>query len=146
MKGAKPGLDNVVPMKGDIVRKVPDAPDWMSFEGRKVWEELAGMLVAKERLAPDHHYQFAAYCESVANFIQGTALIATNGMWYEVETRNGRQQKKTAGWALQQEAMNAMRRDSALFGLSPVDDARLGAGGQGDLFDELMKQLKNGTD
>jgi len=40
-----------------------------------------------------------------------------------------------------------MRRDSALFGLSPVDDARLkGGGSQGDLFAEVMNQLKNGTD
>ncbi|WP_277620964.1 hypothetical protein [Pseudophaeobacter leonis] len=40
--------------------------------------------------------------------------------------------------------MTAMRRDAALFGLSPVDAARLSDGGQGDLFDQVMVQL-NGT-
>jgi hypothetical protein len=49
-------------------------------------------------------------------------------------------------WSVQQESLSAMTRLSALFGLSPVDDARLkSGGGQGDLFDRLMEQLKNGS-
>lgn len=146
MKGRRPNLDNIIPFKGDdLTRQVPDAPDWMSEQARAVWAELAGILVAKDRLRPEFAYQFAGYCESVANFYNATAVLAIDGYYFETETRNGLQQKKRAMWGVQQEALAAMTRLSALFGLSPVDDARLKTGGQGDLFDRLMDQLKNGS-
>lgn len=144
MKGKKPNLKNVVPMRGDIQRHVPEAPEYLDVEARKVWDDLAPELIKKERLEPLYSYQFASYCSCVANFIAATACLALEGLYYEVKTRNGVQQKKRAAWGIQQEAMSGMRRDSALFGLSPVDTARLSTEGQGDLFDEVMKQL-NGT-
>jgi P27 family predicted phage terminase small subunit len=146
MKGRKPDpIGNVIPMRGDTARPVPAAPEFMSEQARAVWRELAPDLVQKDRLQPAYTYQFSAYCESVSNFLQATAVIAVDGFWFETKTRNGLQQKKTAAWGAQQEAMNAMRRDSALFGLSPVDEARLKGGGQGDLFADMMEQLKNGS-
>lgn len=145
MKGKKPNLQNVVPMKGEMQRHVPAAPEFLDDEARKVWDELAPELVRKERLEPLYAYQFASYCACVANFLAATACLALEGLYYETKTRNGVQQKKRAAWGIQQEAMAGMRRDSALFGLSPVDASRLTAEGQGDLFDEVMKQL-NGTD
>ena len=147
MKGRKPDLHNVIPMKGnDIAAKpVPDAPDFMSEDARRVWDELAGVLAGKDRLQPQYIYQFAAYCESVANFITATAELAMMGYFFETKTRNGVQQKKRAMWGVQQEAMAAMARGSAVFGLSPVDDARLHSGAQGDLFGQIMDQLRNGT-
>jgi P27 family predicted phage terminase small subunit len=145
MKGKKPNpLGNVIPMKGAAQTPVPDAPGFMSEGARHVWDELAADLASKDRLQPAYQYQFASYCESVSNFVQATAVIAMDGFWFETKTRNGIQQKKTAAWGAQQEAMNAMRRDAALFGLSPVDEARLKSGGQGDLFGDIMEQLKNG--
>ena len=144
MKGKKPELSNVVPMKGDVQKHVPEAPDYMSSRGREIWEELAPELVRKDRLEPAYVHQFASYCESVANFIGATHSVAIEGMYYEVKTRNGKQQKKTAAFNVQQESANAMRRDAALFGLTPVDAIRLTTGGQGDLFDDLEKML-NGS-
>lgn len=148
MKGRLPKLDNVVPMKADaqIGRQVPEAPDWMADEARRVWGELAGYLVAKDRLRPEYTYQFAAYCESVGHFMACTASLAVEGRFFETSTRNGRQQKKTASWGQMMDAIAAMNRLSALFGLSPVDEARLKVTGQGDLFADLMKQLTNGPD
>lgn len=125
-------------------RVVPEPLDWMTDKARDVWAELAGHLVAKDRLAPQYVYQFAGYCESVANFYKATACLAVAGYYFDTKTRNGLQQKKVAMWSVQQEALSAMMRFSALFGLSPVDEARLGAGGQGDLFKDLLDQIKNG--
>lgn len=142
MKGRKPDLRNVVPMKSDTVRAAPPAPDFLCDTGRAVWDELAPMLVQKDRLDPLFQYQFASYCASVASFIAATNDLALHGHWYETKTRNGIQQKKRASWGQQVEAMNHMRRDAALFGLSPVDDARLSGGGQGDLFADVLAQLK----
>lgn len=145
MKGKKPNLQNVVPMKDDIQKPVPDAPEFLEDEARKVWNALAPELVRKDRLDALYAYQFASYCTCVANFIAASACLALEGLYYETKTRNGVQQKKRAAWGIQQEAMAGMRRDSALFGLSPVDALRLSGEGQGDLFDDAMKML-NGTD
>lgn len=145
MKGAKPQLDNVVPMKGDSVRQAPPAPDLMSDAGKVVWERLASVLIAKGRLEPHHEDMFMAYCEAVADVIELTSNIVMSGRTYEVKTRNGLQQKKTADWQARQDALANMRQLGALFGMSPVDDARLQGGGQGDLFDDLMKKL-DGSD
>lgn len=146
MKGAKPNPvgKNVIPMKGAAPVRVPDAPDYMTERARRIWEELAGHLASLGRLDPAYVHQFASYCESVSNFIDATHSLACEGLYYTVKTRNGMQQKKTAAFGLQQEAMNQMRRDAALFGLSPVDAARLKITGQGDLFDDIVKQLRNG--
>jgi P27 family predicted phage terminase small subunit len=145
MKGRKPGLENVIPMAGVTPREVPDAPEFMSSEGRKVWDELAPELVRLGRLEPHFTHAFAAYCESVSNFIAATHCVAVDGMFYVVKTRNGQQQKKTAAWGIQQSEMSNMSRLGANFGMSPVDDRRLGAGGQGDLFAEVLETLKNGS-
>ncbi|MCP4205965.1 MAG: phage terminase small subunit P27 family [Shimia sp.] len=146
MKGAKPTpLGNVIPMKGDMEKPVLEAPDMLTELGRQVWDELAPELTRLDRLKIHYRYQFASYCEAVANFIRATNDIALHGVWYETKTRNGTQHKKTAAWTAQNEAMNQMRRDAALFGLTPVDESRISSGGQGDLFDKLMDQLKGGT-
>jgi len=143
MKGAKPTpTGNVIPMKGEGDKPVPEPFEWMTELGRDVWTDLAPELVRMDRLLPHFRHQFASYCEAVANFIRGTNDIAMHGVWYETKTRNGMQQKKTAAWTTQSEAANHMRRDAALFGLTPVDESRIGGGGQGDLFDQLMDQLK----
>ena len=145
MKGAKPALDNVLPMKGDIRKSVPDAPDFMSSEARDVWERRASIQVSKERLEPQHADLFAAYCEAVADFIRFTGDLAMMGTYFSVKTRNGDQEKKRAAWGQRQDALATMRQLSALFGMSPVDEARFRNGGQGDLLNDLMKQL-DGTD
>lgn len=141
MKGRKPNAGTVVPFKGDAKKHVPDAPEFLSDDARQVWDELAGQLVAKDRLEPHHIHMFAGYCESVSNFIHATHCLAMEGLYYETMTRNGKQQKKTAPWGLQQEALGQMQRLGALFGMSPVDEKRLGAGGQGDLFEDVVSML-----
>lgn len=145
-KGRKPNLQNVIPMKGDIQKEIPPAPDFLCELGRQVWDELAPELVSKGRLELLYKYQFGSYCAAVANFIQATNTLAMEGLFYETgKGRNGNQKRKHPALTLQENATSAMRRDAALFGLSPVDAARLESGGQGDLFKEVMDQL-NGTD
>jgi P27 family predicted phage terminase small subunit len=146
MKGRKPDLQNVIPMKGNIEKKIPAAPEWLGNLARDVWDELVPELVKKDRMELLYKFQFASYCEAVANFITSTNTIAMEGHFYDTGVgRNGNQKRQHPSLKLQETSMNAMRRESALFGLSPVDEARLGAGGQGDLFDQVMAQL-NGTD
>ncbi len=146
MKGRKRNLDNVIPMKGDACKPVPPAPDLMSDGGKAVWERLAPEMIRKDRLEPHHADMFQAYCEAVADVVELTSNIVLMGRTYEVKTRNGVQQKKRADWQARQDALATMRQLGALFGMSPVDEARLNSGGQGDLFKDLMEQLNRAPD
>ena len=144
MRGAKPKVDNVIPMAGNAPKPVPVAPDLMSEQGKEVWDRLAPEMVRKDRLEPHHEDLFAAYCEAVADVVELTSNIAMNGRTYTVKTRNGMQQKKTSDWQARQDALSNMTRLGALFGMSPVDDQRLAGGGQADFFAELERQLRGG--
>ncbi len=142
MKGAKPGLSNVVPMKGDVPVRIPDAPEWMSAEGRDVWDRLAPVMAQKKRLEAHYEDLFGAYCEACADFIRFTGDIAAFGSWYEVKTRNGLQQKHRATWKQRNDSLAAMQRIGALFGMTPVDEQRLAAEGQGSFIDALIGAMK----
>ena len=145
MQGRKPDpTGKVIPMKGDVVLPEPEPFDWMTELAKDVWRDLAPDLTRMARLKPHFHHQFASYCEAVSNFIKATNELALNGMWYETRGRNGVQQKHTSAWRAQDAAANQMRRDSALFGLTPVDESRIGDDGQGDLFEKVLAQLKGG--
>lgn len=146
MRGAKPKLQNVIPMKGEVTRHVPDAPDWMSDGGREVWEQLAPLVVQKDRLDPMFANNFAVYCEAAADFIAFTGEMAAFGTYFVTEGRHGKQEKRRVVWQQRQDAIATMQRMSALFGLSPVDEQRLGSAGQGDLLAMLERQLNgNGS-
>ncbi|MBL4761782.1 MAG: P27 family phage terminase small subunit [Gammaproteobacteria bacterium] len=157
MKGKKPDIpkkgvplkvvQSVTQLQSTAVKdgiSIPEAPNFMSEEARRVWDELTPFVVAKGHWEPQYTYQFAGYCESAANFILATGDIAAMGRYFMTQTRNGEQEKKRAAWGQQQEALSQMQRLAAVFGLSPVDAGRLNGEGQGDLFDDALAQL-NGT-
>lgn len=145
MRGAKPTLGNVIPMKGDYTQPVPDPPLHLATEDREVWERLAPVLVAKGRLEKEYEDSFAAFCVVAGQVVRSASDIAIMGTYYEVKTRNGMQQKHRVAWVQLQQAIAVMNQLSARFGLTPVDDARLKGGAQGDLFKDLMGAL-DGTD
>ena len=146
MKGRKPNLQNVVPMKGDIQKEIPAAPDFLCDIGRDVWDELAPELAKRGRLELLYKYQFGSYCAAVANFISSTDTLAMEGLFYETgKGRNGNQRRRHPALTLQENSTSIMRRDSALFGLSPVDASRRDTGVQGDFLKNVLDQL-NGTD
>lgn len=145
MRGSKPNLENVIPMKGDHVRRAPPAPDHLDEHAREVWERLAPILINKGRLEPEYEDSFAAYCVMAGHVVAMSHEISMMGSWYEAKTRNGVQQKHRAPWVQLTQAVVGMNQLAARFGLTPVDEARLKSGGQGDLFADLMKSL-DGTD
>jgi P27 family predicted phage terminase small subunit len=146
MKGRKPNLQNVVPMKGDIQKEIPPAPDFLCDIGRDVWDELAPELAKRGRIELLYKYQFGSYCAAVANFISATNTLAMEGLFYEPgKGRNGNQRRRHPALTLQENSTSIMRRDSALFGLSPVDASRLDTGAQGNFLNSVLDQL-NGSD
>ena len=148
MKGAKPKLSVVIPMKGEELEAAdlaPIPPYELSDRGLAAWDRLAPLMVKKQRLEPHFYDMFAVYCEAAADVMDLSIEIATEGRTYEVQTRNGLQQKKTAAWQSRQDALATMKQFGALFGLNPVDEARLGSAEQGDLFAEMARVI-NGAD
>jgi P27 family predicted phage terminase small subunit len=145
MKGPKPKLEVVTPMKGDAAKQVPQAPELMSDMGKSVWERLMPELILKDRYEAHFQDMFAAYCETAADVMRFTNTLHIEGYNYTVKTRNGMQQKKTAAWTQRSEAIAILTRLGALFGMSPVDERRLGNGGQGDLLDQLNEAMKHGS-
>ncbi len=144
MKGTKPNLENVIPMRGDAPRPVPDPPDLLSDGGKKVWERLAPEMIRQNRLEPHYEDLFAALCEAANDVIELSSNIAMEGRTYSVKTRNGMQQKKTASWQARLDALASLKQLGSLFGLSPVDDKRLSSADQGSLFDQIAAQI-NGS-
>lgn len=145
MKGQTPKLGNVIPMRGDVQKPVPPAPDLLSEGAKKVWDRLAPEMVRKERLEPIYEDIFAQFCEAANDVIELSSIIAMDGRTYTVETRNGLQQKKTAAWQARLDALATLKALGGLFGMSPVDDKRLANPGQADLFENVAAML-NGTD
>ncbi|NVK56668.1 MAG: P27 family phage terminase small subunit [Alteromonadaceae bacterium] len=149
MKGPKPNLTNVIPMKPDQgeIMLPPDPPDYMTPEGMDAFIELAPELTRLGRLEKRYIHQFAAYCEAVGGFMRATRDRAIEGDFYKsTGGRNGTQQKRTAAVGLQIDHIKLMNSLSALFGLSPVDEQRLRTDGQGDLFDQIKKAMSGAED
>ena len=144
MRGAKPTLNNVIPMAGAQVKDPPPMPHYLTLEASQVWERLAAPMAAKGRLEPHFVDMFAAYCEAVANFIVATGKVEECGITYTVKTRNGLQQKKTAVYGVQTEAIATMSRLGALFGMTPVDERRLSDPSQGSFMDMLVSAVRDG--
>ena len=144
MKGKKPGLDNVIPMKGTAPRPVPPPPDLMAEGAKKVWERLAPEMVRLGRLEPIYEDNFAVVCCAVNDVMELQTVIDMEGRTYTVKTRNGMQQKKTAAWQAQLDALATLRQFGAFFGMTPVDDKRLANTDQGDLF-AMLKEGLNAT-
>lgn len=86
MRGSKPNLENVIPMKGDHVRRAPPAPEHLDEHAREVWERLAPILINKGRLEPEYEDSFAAYCVMAGHVVAMSHEIAMMGSWYEAKT------------------------------------------------------------
>lgn len=67
MKGPKPKLGIVTPMKGDAVKQAPPASELMSDMGKVVWDRLMPELVKRDRYEAHFQDMFMAYCETAAD-------------------------------------------------------------------------------
>ena len=76
MKGQKPKLDNVIPMRGNTGRPVPPAPSLLSEGGKKVWDRLAPEMIRQGRLEPHFEDLFGAVCEGANDVIELSSTLA----------------------------------------------------------------------
>ncbi|WP_067839722.1 P27 family phage terminase small subunit [Nocardia lijiangensis] len=53
-----------------------DPPEWLTAEARTMWERLA----PHTELTPANLFEFAAYCEALAEFQEATVILAETGL------------------------------------------------------------------
>lgn len=167
MKGRKPGdgdLAKIIPMPGmtggPVAQETPPAPEDLGAIAREVWEFLAPHLAAKGRLSPIYRYQFRAYCEAVQEWrlaLDSFSAEAREGLieaddgerldpdapprHYVTEGRNGSQHKAHPALQTARSFMAVANQLATVFGLNPLDDARLKDPNQGGLFDQLRDMI-----
>lgn len=160
MRGRKPGdgdLGNVYPMPGMTGAAqpdpVPDPPGYLDWRACKLWRELAPRLAEQGRLKP--HYLLAfenlvtlwslriAVESEVVNLPREEGQISDveAPLYWIAETRNGVQMKSHKSIADVQTIIAKMNPLLTMFGMSPLDDARVKDPRQGNLFEELNAML-----
>lgn len=154
MRGAKPKLKNVVPMRPDDVevarlrqkairrainQLMPREP--MSVELKAEWQRVAKILAdpTVDRLKARYVDTILEYCRATVRLRGFRAAMPTlNLEVYRVQSRNGDQVKSHPYVAQLNETWRQWRSLVAMLGLSPTDERNL-LPGQGDLFDESEK-------
>src|SRR5260370_41579840 len=150
MRGAKPKLKNVIPMRPDdveaerlrkkatrrAIRQLmpPGLTPDLSKEYQRVAKILADPTV--DRLKPRYIDTIMEYCRATRrlHFFRD-AMPTLNLEVYRVKSRNGDQVKSHPYVAQMNETGRQWRSLVAMLGLSPTDERNL-LPGQGDLFDE----------
>ena len=156
MRGAKPKLKNVIPMRPDDVdaakmRKAAtrrainklmprNLSDDIKAEYKRVADILADPTV--DRLKARYIDVIIEYCRATIR-LRGfrDAMPTLNLEIYRVKSRNGDQVKSHPYVAQLNETWRQWRSLVAMLGLSPTDERNL-LPGQGDLFDESEEYFR----
>ena len=157
MRGRKPKVDNVIPMRPDdpdgmeasraaaTARAVVKLrPKGLSPELRKEWTRVAPLLAEPtvDRLKPRFVDVIIEYCRATVRLrLLRETMPTINMEIYRVEAgRNGTQVKTHPYIAQINETWRQWRSLVAMLGLSPADERNM-IPGQGDLFDESDRYL-----
>lgn len=152
MRGRKPKVSNVIPMRSDsseareaarqeAIRRAVNQlrPKALSGEVRVEWNRVAGLLAEPtvDRLKPRYVDTIVEYCRCIVRLRKlRDAMPELKNELYRVEQgRNGTQIKSHPFVAQVNEEWRKWRSLVAMLGLSPADERNL-IPGQGDLFDE----------
>ncbi|MCB1499723.1 MAG: P27 family phage terminase small subunit [Bauldia sp.] len=157
MRGRKPKLDNVIPMRGDgasteearrhtvdqLIRRLQ--PRDLTKDQRAEWRRVGRLLAdpTVDRLKPRFVDVIAEYCRAVVRLrTLRDAMPRINMEIYRVEAgRNGTQVKTHPYVAQINESWRQWRSLVAMLGLSPADERNM-LPGQGDLFDEADEYFR----
>lgn len=157
MRGRKPKLDNVIPMRSDdgadpdalrdqVIKRavVKLRPKGLPPDLRKEWGRVALLLAdpSVDRLKARFVDTILEYCRACLRLrLLRETMPTINMEIYRVEAgRNGTQVKTHPYVAQINETWRQWRSLVAMLGLSPADERNM-IPGQGDLFDESDRYL-----
>ncbi|WP_202376263.1 phage terminase small subunit P27 family [Mycobacterium intracellulare] len=114
--------DEPIPTEGEVV-----APEGMTANARKIWDELAPDLKDKGLLTPWDVYAFEAFCESVANYRECRDLLHASasvmGKFVEKGAAGG--VIKSPYHQMMRDHIESMAKLGSRFGFTPGDRANL---------------------
>ena len=86
-RGKKP-LPQNEPKPPPVV-EMPDPPEWMSSEGKKMWEKRAPMLQRLGLLTEADLESFTMLCQSYAEWVEAVKYIKKHGKYYTYTNKAG---------------------------------------------------------
>jgi P27 family predicted phage terminase small subunit len=113
-------------------------PDWISDDGRTVWNQLAPRLAAMQILKQIDSLTFGRYCEDFGLWVKLKTIVGEEGSFYESESAHGKFKRPHPAFNQAKELDSKLMQHEANFALNPADRQRLfaarAAAGQGGLF------------
>ncbi|MER7967775.1 phage terminase small subunit P27 family [Streptomyces sp. NPDC096080] len=126
--GGKDSAGREVPVPPAFKRLPPDAPEWLTQEGRAEWDRVVPGLSRLDLLKPEDRAALAAYCEAWATFVDATALLQRDGL--TIEAKQGMLPHPAVGIA--RAAGRELRAWAAHFGLTPSTEQALARGSENE--------------
>ena len=120
-----------------------DPPDLVNQDAVALaeWRRIVPLLQNMQYLKELDIWSLAQYCLAVSEYDEVTRDMLEHGYTYVSVGRNGEQFKNRPEVARRNDLIRTIRAAASDFGLSPAARLRLAAGDQGDLFDQLNKEL-----
>jgi P27 family predicted phage terminase small subunit len=120
--------------------EAPRCPTWLLPRAKKAWKQLAGELSRLGLLTSIDGHGLAVYCQGWAQYEWATKTLLKEG--YVVVCAHKEQGSKPhPAFRVQSEAIETIRKFSALFGLNPADRSRLRGPGLPSAADALEQFL-----
>lgn len=126
-RGVKPQIKT----HGDALVKTPNAPSWLTKDGKAEWRRVAPILVERRVLTEADLGTLESYCTAVARIREAERLIAADGPTYVSSTGI----KRHPAVSIQDASVKSARLCASELGLTPVSRGR--AGGAPDDDDDL---------
>lgn len=120
-------------------------PAWLSRDARKHWRRIAPVLDELGILTVADAESLALLCDSLAEYLDASARIESDGMVYETTTERGSVMlRKHPAIEIKATARTAIDRLLTGFGMNPAARSRVSAAkdAESDPFDEFLSDAR----
>lgn len=129
-------LDNE--MTAEVVSKLPDAPEILDKNGRKIWKQVTKELFSKAMLHLVDLPLLSAYCNEMSVYIEMETFMKENGriQFYYNEEGQIRHSQSVPQQKIANDALAKAHKIAVQFGFTPSARTSIGGGEQEiDFFD-----------
>ena len=120
---------------------IPEPPDWLDDGARAEWFRIVKDLDGMGLLSPADHAMLEAYCTTYSRFVQAEVQVRKYGPI--VKSPNGFAQTSPY-LTVANQALEALRKLSVEFGLTPSSRSRIRLPASGEAIDEFDRFLETG--
>tara|TARA_R100000781_G_C4030332_1_gene110378 strand:+ start:118 stop:594 length:477 start_codon:yes stop_codon:yes gene_type:complete len=116
-------------MQVDLVKEIPEVPDWLSEIGKKEWKKVTTQLYNLEMLHAVDLKLIEAYCNEISLYLECEMKLRKENRIDEFKSSQGDLLRRQASplIKIKNDALNNSLRLAAQFGLTPVARASISA-------------------